>query len=264
MSRATRFSRVCTHLQRLKRHAFSKSLGYSRNYHNEIMRSSSPRLSRSTCGSNDRQLLAARIAGHQPYCWHGTSALLYTFRFTTRLVQSLSTPVTTSPVQEAICVSPKGPKSMQESDDGSNIPFDINKWTPGKVHDIKSPPEFKAFVMERSSERPLILMCKAQACRPCKVFSRTYARHAAANPEIIFLSVVGDETRALRRMMILLKVGTTPTFVTYRQCSLIHTHSGNSEEKLQAALDVAYATMPDQAQSESRDALCSVDKAMLA
>lgn len=97
--------------------------------------------------------------------------------------------------------------------------------------------------MERSAERPIIMMCKARACRPCKVFSRTYAKAADANQDVIFLSVVGDETPALRRMMVLLGVKSTPFFVTYRNSEQIHQHGGNSDEKLQKALDIAHATM---------------------
>ena len=103
--------------------------------------------------------------------------------------------------------------------------------------------------MERSHVRPIIMMCKARACRPCKVFSRTYAKAAGANPDVIFLSVVGDETPALRRMMVLLGVKSTPFFVTYRNAEQIHQHGGNSDEKLQKALDIAHATMADAAQS---------------
>jgi hypothetical protein len=116
------------------------------------------------------------------------------------------------------------------------------------------------FVFELSVKRPIIMMCKARACRPCKVFSRVFSRFAADNPEVVFLMVTGDGTAALRRMMLLLRVTATPWFVTYRDKELIHQHSGNSEEKLQAALDVAYATMKDAAQPVARKALRRVDE----
>jgi hypothetical protein len=103
------------------------------------------------------------------------------------------------------------------------------------------------------------MMCKARGCRPCKVFSRTFARFAEGNPEVVFLSVVGDATPALRRMMLLLGVKTTPWFVTYREKEMIHQHSGNSEENLQGALGVAYGTMKDEAQPAARKLLRSMD-----
>ena len=123
-------------------------------------------------------------------------------------------------------------------------PFDAAEaWTPGEVYDVQAPSEFKAFALQLSHERPVMLMCKAKACRPCKVFARTYARYAAANPEIVFLAVVGDASNELRRMMVLLKVASTPAFMTYRSEEKIHSHAGRSEEKMEAALDVCYRTL---------------------
>ena len=75
------------------------------------------------------------------------------------------------------------------------------------------------------------------------MFSRTYARHAEANPKVICLDVVGDESKALRRMMILLGVKMTPSFFTYHNTEQIHAHSGNSEEKLEEAMSKARATL---------------------
>lgn len=117
-------------------------------------------------------------------------------------------------------------------------------WQPGTVFDVTHPSQFKAFGQQVSHERPVLLMCKAQACRPCKVFSRTYERYAAANPAVAFLSVVGDASPELRRMMILLKIGSTPSFVMFKDEQLVHQHSGRSDEKLDEALDKAYATLP--------------------
>jgi hypothetical protein len=158
-------------------------------------------------------------------------------------VSSPDTPAATSPVQRAVTQKSMGSAAHPAPDPDAPPAFDINAWTPGKVHTVHSPQEFKAFVLERSGERPVVLMCKAQGCRPCKVFSRTYVRWAEANPEIICLDVIGDESKALRRMMILLDVKMTPSFFAYRYSDQIEAHSGNSDEKLEHMMAVAAATM---------------------
>ena len=171
---------------------------------------------------------------------------------------SIESPVNAaSPVQDAV----GSRDDVSTSATGDDVPFDTAAWQPGKVHTVHSPKEFKAFVMEHSGVKPVMLMCKAQGCRPCKVFSRTFARHAEANPDIVCLNVIGDETKALRRMMVLLGVKMTPSFFVYRDTEQVHSHSGNSEEKLLEAIDVARgvdggaaSTQPEGAGGDSSNA----------
>jgi hypothetical protein len=79
-------------------------------------------------------------------------------------MQAVSSPSeAASPVQDAVNASRDDvPSSSTGSVDGSDVPFDISEWQPGKVHTVHSPKEFKAYVMEKSDQHPVMLMCKAQ------------------------------------------------------------------------------------------------------
>jgi hypothetical protein len=50
-------------------------------------------------------------------------------------------------------------------------------WQKGQVLTVHSPDEFKQRLNDFDGE-VAVLMCKAMACRPCKAFTRKYARMA--------------------------------------------------------------------------------------
>lgn len=53
-------------------------------------------------------------------------------------------------------------------------------------------------VIEHNPGSLIVLMCKAQGCRPCKMFSRKFQRLAEQFQDAIFLDIMGDETSDTR------------------------------------------------------------------
>ena len=53
-------------------------------------------------------------------------------------------------------------------------------------------------IIEQNPGRLVVLMCKAQGCRPCKMFSRKFQRLAEQFQDAIFLDIMGDETKDTR------------------------------------------------------------------
>ena len=53
-------------------------------------------------------------------------------------------------------------------------------------------------VIEQNPGRLIVFMCKAQGCRPCKMFSRKFQRMAEQFDDAIFLDIMGDETKDTR------------------------------------------------------------------
>ena len=53
-------------------------------------------------------------------------------------------------------------------------------------------------VIEQNPGKLVVMMCKAQGCRPCKMFSRKFQRLAEQFEDAIFLDIMGDETKDTR------------------------------------------------------------------
>jgi len=53
-------------------------------------------------------------------------------------------------------------------------------------------------VIEQNPGRLIVMMCKAQGCRPCKMFSRKFQRLAEQFEDAVFLEIMGDETKDTR------------------------------------------------------------------
>ena len=53
-------------------------------------------------------------------------------------------------------------------------------------------------VIEQNPGRLVVLMCKAQGCRPCKMFTRKFQRMSEQYQDAIFLDIMGDETKDTR------------------------------------------------------------------
>ena len=53
-------------------------------------------------------------------------------------------------------------------------------------------------IIEHNPGSLIVLMCKAQGCRPCKMFSRKFQRLAEQFSDAIFLEIMGDETSDTR------------------------------------------------------------------
>lgn len=81
-------------------------------------------------------------------------------------------------------------------------------------------------------EKLVVLMCKANGCRPCKQFRPKYLQLASLYPDAIFCEVVGDRNETTRNLMRSLKVRATPTFIMHRNNEVIHTHSGINGQKM--------------------------------
>lgn len=96
---------------------------------------------------------------------------------------------------------------------------------------IHSPEEFEA-ITAANKDKLVVLMCKANHCRPCKMFARKYAAAARQYSDAIFLEVFGDETKATRQMMVDMKVRVTPTFALFRGGHKVHSHGGINETNL--------------------------------
>ena len=72
---------------------------------------------------------------------------------------------------------------------------------PHPTSQVHSPEEYEA-LLAANPGRLAVLMCKATHCRPCKMFSRKYARAAAQYSDALWLEIFGDETKGTRQMMI--------------------------------------------------------------
>lgn len=53
-------------------------------------------------------------------------------------------------------------------------------------------------IIEHNPGSLIVLMCKAQGCRPCKMFSRKFQRLAEQFSDAVFLDIMGDETSDTR------------------------------------------------------------------
>lgn len=110
-----------------------------------------------------------------------------------------------------------------------------DKAAPPIVTPLHSSQEFQD-VIEQNPGRLIVFMCKAQGCRPCKMFSRKFQRMAEQFDDAIFLDIMGDETKDTRKLMIKLDVRATPTFFLYRDRRLGQTLTGINENNLRNAI----------------------------
>lgn len=55
--------------------------------------------------------------------------------------------------------------------------------------------------------------------------------------DIVFLSVVGEQSAELRDMMIALNIRQTPTFLCFYDNSIVHRHKGNNKERMEELLN---------------------------
>lgn len=108
--------------------------------------------------------------------------------------------------------------------------------TDPQVTTIHSSAEFNS-ILDQNPDKLVVLMAKARGCRPCKMFSRKYARIADAYKDVLFLEIIGDESKDTRSLMIKMQVQVTPTFRLYRQGHCVHSHGGISDTNLTNALD---------------------------
>jgi len=111
-------------------------------------------------------------------------------------------------------------------------------YQPGKTFAIHSPEQFKTVVdsYSRDQGKLVILEAKSSHCRPCKKFASTYLQLAQRFKDCVFLEVVGDESPVTRRMMVDMKVKSTPTFFMYRDGELVHSFSGIKNDVLKMAI----------------------------
>ncbi|KAA6418097.1 MAG: thioredoxin [Trebouxia sp. A1-2] len=121
---------------------------------------------------------------------------------------------------------------------------------PPSVSSLHSSQEFQD-VIEQNPGSLIVLMCKAQGCRPCKMFGRKFQRLAEQFEDAIFLDIMGDETNDTRRLMMKLDVRATPTFFLYRDRRLGQTLTGINENNLRNAItDFALPDEQDKAPLE--------------
>ncbi|DBB18683.1 TPA: hypothetical protein ACH3X3_000291 [Trebouxia sp. C0006] len=121
---------------------------------------------------------------------------------------------------------------------------------PPSVSSLHSSQEFQD-VIEQNPGRLIVMMCKAQGCRPCKMFGRKFQRLAEQFQDAIFLDIMGDETNDTRRLMMKLDVRATPTFFLYRDTRLGQTLTGINENNLRNAItDFALPDEQDKAPLE--------------
>ncbi|KAK9804758.1 hypothetical protein WJX72_003645 [[Myrmecia] bisecta] len=104
------------------------------------------------------------------------------------------------------------------------------------VTTVHSPEEFEELLAQHPGQL-VVLMCKAMACRPCKMFSRKYQRMAGAFQDCVFVDILGDESRETRNMMIKMNVRVTPTFRLYRNGEFVHSLGGINENNLRGAIE---------------------------
>lgn len=106
------------------------------------------------------------------------------------------------------------------------------------VKEVHGPEDWEALLKD-SDGKLVIVMCKAKTCRPCKMFSRKYARFAEQFGDTVFAEIVGDESKETRQMMIQWQVKATPTFRYLRNGELVATTSGINEDKFRGAVVAA-------------------------
>ncbi|GMH45039.1 hypothetical protein BSKO_12996 [Bryopsis sp. KO-2023] len=102
------------------------------------------------------------------------------------------------------------------------------------IRTVESPEDLEELL---KSEEMVVLQCKARACRPCKAFRNKFTRIAGAYPDVVFAQVTGDESTETRRMMMKMKVTTTPSFFLFSDGKEAHRFSGANKEKLVSAID---------------------------
>eukprot|EP00892_Ulva_mutabilis_P004256 jgi/Ulvmu1/2201/UM013_0047.1 len=117
-------------------------------------------------------------------------------------------------------------------------------WTPGEVFEISSVSQLQEMVKGHSTQK-VILMCKSRACRPCKAFTLTYKRFASKFEDVVFLSVIGEQSAELRDMMIALNIRQTPSFLCFYDGAIVHRHKGNNKERMEELLTCDWAALKD-------------------
>ncbi|PRW20350.1 Thioredoxin H2-2 [Chlorella sorokiniana] len=114
-----------------------------------------------------------------------------------------------------------------------NAPSDEELGSP--VVAVHSPEEFED-KLAANKDKMVVLMCKATHCRPCKLFSKTYAAAARQYKDGLFMEIMGDESKATRQMMINWKVKVTPTFIIFRNGEKVHQHGGINETNMHRSI----------------------------
>lgn len=103
-----------------------------------------------------------------------------------------------------------------------------------EVVEIRSPSDLET--LTKSGAR-VVLQCKARGCRPCMAFNNKFIRMAAEYPDVVFAEVYGDASEETRRMMIQMKVATTPSFYFFDNGKQVHKMSGANKENLINAIE---------------------------
>jgi len=97
--------------------------------------------------------------------------------------------------------------------------------------------EYEAMVAE-SEGKPALVMLKSKHCKPCRSFTPEFYRIAGENQSrVSFFEMYGDESKDTIKMMMKMKVKTTPNFRMYKGGQEVHSHGGVSGETLLQALD---------------------------
>jgi thiol-disulfide isomerase/thioredoxin len=122
--------------------------------------------------------------------------------------------------------------------------FVLEGWIPGVVFEVSTVQQIRDMASD-NADRKVMLMCKSKSCRPCKAFSVQYNRLAAQHTDIVFLSVTGEASPELRKLMIGLEIRNTPTFVGFWKKAIVHRHSGISKERMEAALASDWQQLAD-------------------
>lgn len=78
---------------------------------------------------------------------------------------------------------------------------------------------------------------RAQACRACKKFERTFETLADTHPNVRFIAVNLDQSANTQRLGVELQVEGTPCFIFYRGTSEVSRLKGANVIKFQKALD---------------------------
>eukprot|EP00873_Tetraselmis_striata_P045875 jgi/Tetstr1/466139/TSEL_010701.t1 len=108
---------------------------------------------------------------------------------------------------------------------------------PEGVTRLMSPAEFEGAVENTRGGRPAIVMCKSKSCKPCRAFNKTYYQYAKDyDGRCDFFEMYGDETKDTIKMMMKMKVKSTPNFRIYRDGEEVHEHSGVNQETFTSSL----------------------------
>lgn len=91
-------------------------------------------------------------------------------------------------------------------------------------------------MLDRFSDKLVVLMCKASHCKPCKRFAPTYQRMAELMPDTVLLEIMGDETQDTKKWMIGLGIKVTPTFRMYRGGEMVSSLTGAKVAKVLPAI----------------------------